>query len=129
MSSFSEIFKLLRVKRGWTQDDVGEKLKISRVNISKYESGSTPEIERLVKIADLFNVTVDYLLGSSGVSKHIFQEAMSTEDERQLKIFLDETEEMLRSKGNISEEKLSQILKFMELTFLEDLLDSRNNKN
>ncbi|MCL6445044.1 MAG: helix-turn-helix domain-containing protein [Alicyclobacillus sp.] len=66
MASFAERFRMLRESRGWTQDDVAEKLGVSRPTIAGYESeskGRIPREETLIKIAELFGCTIDYLLG------------------------------------------------------------------
>lgn len=54
--------KELRNKTGLTQTKTAENLGIPRINYNKYETTSTqPDIETLCKIADYFNVTLDYL--------------------------------------------------------------------
>ena len=68
MGVFPSRFKLLRESRNWTQDEVAEKLEVSRPTIAGYESvekNRIPREETLIKIADLFNVSIDYLLGRS----------------------------------------------------------------
>lgn len=68
MSSFSKRFKHLREAKGWTQDEIAEKLGVSRSAIAGYESESksrTPRKETLRNIADMFGVTIDYLLGGN----------------------------------------------------------------
>ena len=52
-----------RKKKGMTQEDMAEKLNLSRQAISKWESGSSfPDTENLLKLSFLFSVSVDYLL-------------------------------------------------------------------
>jgi len=55
--------KNLRESQGWTQFDLAEKLNVKQPTINRYENGRVPEPGMLCKIADLFNVTTDYLLG------------------------------------------------------------------
>lgn len=58
--------KELRMRHGWTQRYVAESLKISRVAYTRYEMGDRePDFEVVKKIADIFNVSIDYLLGKS----------------------------------------------------------------
>ena len=49
---------------GYTQRYMSELLKITQPSYIRYEKGSAePTLENLVKIADIFDVSVDYLLG------------------------------------------------------------------
>lgn len=59
----SEKITMLRKKNGWSQEELAEKLNISRQSVSKWESGaSIPDLERIVNMSQLFGVTTDYLL-------------------------------------------------------------------
>nr|DAH49989.1 MAG TPA: hypothetical protein [Caudoviricetes sp.] len=61
--AFPEKLKALRLKNGLTQDELGEKLYLSRTSISNYEYGKfEPDIKTIIDISDLFNVTIDELL-------------------------------------------------------------------
>ena len=61
--AFSEKLKALRLKNGLTQDELGEKLYLSRTSISYYEQGKfEPDIKTIIDISNLFNVTTDELL-------------------------------------------------------------------
>lgn len=59
--------KELRVKKGWSQDDLADKMGMTRANISNYERGINKNVpsETLKKFADKFGVSSDYLLGQS----------------------------------------------------------------
>lgn len=60
----------LRKANGMSQEQLAEKLNVSRQSISKWESGdSSPEIERVVELSNVFNVSTDYLLKSSEVDE------------------------------------------------------------
>lgn len=65
--SVQEIMKDLRVKRGWTQDEVAARTGMTRANISNIELGKNKNIpsEVLKRFADVFGVTSDYLLGKT----------------------------------------------------------------
>ena len=64
MSIFSDRLKELRKDRRLTQKQLASKLFIDDTSISKYENDKAmPENELLQKIADFFEVSVDYLLG------------------------------------------------------------------
>ena len=63
---FSERLKDLRKQAGLTQVDVAEKLGISQPAYASWERGvKKPTQENLVKIAQILNVSVDYLVGNS----------------------------------------------------------------
>jgi transcriptional regulator with XRE-family HTH domain len=56
--------KNLREKRGMSQSMLAEKFTLSQQTISAYERGERdPDTETLTKLADFFNVSIDYLLG------------------------------------------------------------------
>lgn len=53
----------LRKKNGWSQEELAEKLEVSRQTISKWEGAlSMPDLGRMLKIAQVFGVTTDYLI-------------------------------------------------------------------
>lgn len=65
---FGEKIKKLRKQKNWTQDQLAEKLFISRTAVSKWESGKGyPNIDSLKDIAKLFDKTVDDLLSSEEI--------------------------------------------------------------
>lgn len=53
----------LRKKNGWSQEDLAEKLNVSRQSVSKWESAqSIPELDKILQMSKVFGVTTDYLL-------------------------------------------------------------------
>src|SRR5690606_30065055 len=63
--NFGEKLKAERSKRGWSQEQFAEKLFVSRQSVSKWENGQNyPSIEIIIKVSDLFGVTIDELLRS-----------------------------------------------------------------
>ena len=63
-NTICSVIKMLRTDRQWTMVQVAEKLGVSLGAYQKYENGSRDvSTEMLCKIADLYNVTTDYLLG------------------------------------------------------------------
>ena len=58
----------LRIALGWNQVQLAEKLKISKQTVSNWENENIqPSIEMLIRIAKLFHVSTDYLLGLDNV--------------------------------------------------------------
>lgn len=52
-----------RKKNGWSQEELANKLGVSRQAVSKWESsGSIPDLQRILLMSELFGVTTDYLL-------------------------------------------------------------------
>ena len=61
----SENLRLLRKKRGLSQEDLAVRLNVVRQTVSKWEKGtSVPDAEMLTKIADILEATVSELLGA-----------------------------------------------------------------
>ncbi|MBQ1260209.1 MAG: helix-turn-helix transcriptional regulator [Clostridia bacterium] len=59
----AEKIVILRKKHGMSQEAFAEQLDVSRQAVSKWESGSSfPEIDKIVRISELFGVSTDYLL-------------------------------------------------------------------
>ncbi len=53
----------LRKRSGWSQEELAEKLDVSRQAVSKWESAQTvPNLEKILQMSELFGVTTDYLL-------------------------------------------------------------------
>ncbi|MES5867971.1 helix-turn-helix domain-containing protein [Bacillus cereus group sp. RP32] len=62
---FSERLKEEREKRNWSQNDLAEKIHVSRQSVSKWETGKNyPSIEIIIHLSDLFGITIDELLRS-----------------------------------------------------------------
>lgn len=60
---FGENLMRLRKQKGYSQEELAHILGVSRQSISKWENNSTtPELERIMKIAKLFNVSLDELI-------------------------------------------------------------------
>jgi transcriptional regulator with XRE-family HTH domain len=89
MGNFASVFKELRIKSGLTQQDIADRLKISRSSVGMYESGERePGFELLESIADFFNVDMNYLLGKKELSEHIPQPYYLNEDAREMAQFM-----------------------------------------
>lgn len=53
----------MRKKNGWSQEELAEKMNVSRQAVSKWESAqSVPELEKILLLGEIFGVTTDYLL-------------------------------------------------------------------
>ena len=53
----------LRKKNGWSQEELAEKMQVSRQAVSKWEGAQTiPDLKKILMLGNLFCVTTDYLL-------------------------------------------------------------------
>ena len=60
----------LRTASGWSQVDLAKKLGVAKQTVSNWENENIqPSIEMLVRLARLFNVTTDYLLGVDSIPR------------------------------------------------------------
>ena len=64
MTIFTERLKELRLKKGLTQTELGEKVGVKQNTFTNWEKGKRePSFENLIKLADLLEVTLDWLFG------------------------------------------------------------------
>ena len=83
----------LRKKNGWSQEELANKLGVSRQAVSKWEAAQTvPDLNRILSLASLFSVTTDYLL-----KDEIENEEYTSENEEKTgrKVSLSEANEYL----------------------------------
>jgi len=91
MTAIGERITQLRKAKDWSQDDLAKEINASRVMVGKYErADSSPSIDVIVKLAQVFDVSVDYLLGmglharySQDVLQRLDDIESLPEDERQ----------------------------------------------
>lgn len=66
--SFEKNLESLRKQKGWSQDDLADKLNLTRQAVSKWETGSSkPDIDNVKNISQLFSVRIDDLLNNEVV--------------------------------------------------------------
>ncbi|MFI3061353.1 helix-turn-helix domain-containing protein [Streptococcus suis] len=75
MKQLAQQIKNLRTTKNLSQDELAEKLYISRQAVSKWENGeATPDIDKLVQLAEIFGVSLDYLVLGKEPEKEIVVE-------------------------------------------------------
>lgn len=118
MGSFAQVFKDLRAKSKLTQQEMADKLNISRSSVGMYESGERePSFELLEQIADYFNVDMNYLLGKSELSEHIPQGYYLNDDAREMAQFMFENPEykvLFDASRKISKEDIITVKTIMD---------------
>ena len=66
MNIVSHSIKKLREEKGMTQDELAEKLNVTRQAVSNWETGKTqPDIETLTRLAEIFDVSVERIIYGS----------------------------------------------------------------
>ena len=87
MNTFSERLKACRLKKKstnslWTQSYAADKIGVARTTYTAYENGTkTPPLETINIIADLFEVSTDYLLGRTDSSELTLPNDFNTESQ------------------------------------------------
>lgn len=66
--TFSEKLQQLRKDKRLSQEELADKLEVSRQAISKWEVGEVPNLENLIKISKFFGCTLDYLVNDDAES-------------------------------------------------------------
>ena len=67
--NFAENLMALRRSRNWSQEELGQRLGVTRQTVSKWELGqTTPELEKLVELARLFDLSLDALVNGASTS-------------------------------------------------------------
>lgn len=101
----------LRKSKGLTQAEMAKKIDVHRATYSNYETGlRTPDYETLKKIADFFDVSVDYLLGRTddptppGINRAFYNLDDLTEEQKELIIKQIEIFKKLKAESKRKEE-------------------------
>ena len=87
----------LRKKNGWSQEELAEKLNVSRQAVSKWEGAqSVPDMGRIVQLSELFGVSTDYLLKDELEQTDVSQE--TTPDSLTRTVSMEEANAFLKTK-------------------------------
>lgn len=67
---FKNRIKFLRLEKGWTQSRLAGELKKTKATVCKWEKGiTTPSLETLIELAEMFDCSLDFLCGLSDVRR------------------------------------------------------------
>lgn len=87
----------LRKNYGWSQEELAEKMNVSRQSVSKWESTTAiPDINKILELAKLFGVTTDYLL-KDDIETTLFSDTDDTDS--RVRVSLQQAKEFLRLKA------------------------------
>ena len=131
---FAEKLKTLRKEKNISQEQLAEKINVSRQAITKWESGNgIPDIENLIAISALFNESLDSLLSEekSLISKHEFLYESRTEYDldspKRIDLKIGTAHEVIIEKTN--DEKIQVLAASNKLAFLAQQVKVKIDEN
>ena len=72
MATFHERLKELRIQKGFSQQDLADRIDQTKQNVSQYERGvRRPNMDKLQELCDIFNVSMDYITGKEDVTPRL----------------------------------------------------------
>lgn len=90
----------LRKKNGWSQEELAEKMNVSRQAVSKWESAQTiPDLEKILQLGRLFDVTIDYLLKDEMEDEEFIHDSV---DSAVKKVSLEEANQYIKYRKKVS---------------------------
>jgi len=113
----SSRLKELRMKAGLTQDELAEKLELKQSTIGMIETNKrSTSSDTIIKLADFFNTSVDYLLGRTDDPNPILDKANTN--------FSPEIRKIARAGEKMTPDKSQRMLKILQNVFPEEFEDS-----
>ncbi|WP_339171769.1 helix-turn-helix domain-containing protein [Anoxybacillus sp. FSL W8-1294] len=75
LQHIGEQIRRLRNAHDWTQEQLAQRLNVSRSKVSKWENGEVlPDLQSIIDMSDLFRVSTDFLLGKHPTDEQLLQE-------------------------------------------------------
>lgn len=109
--SFSSKLKALRNENKMTQQYIADRLNVARSTVAGYETKNRqPSHEKLTALADLFHVTVDYLLDDTSVSL----------EDAPCNIYADDERKLVARYRRLSPEGREKLLEYIHLLELDE---------
>lgn len=100
---YGEILKKLRTDKGLSQKELTDRLTLNRSTYARYETSSTqPDFDTLSKLADFYNVSVDYILGRTNDKDALHTQAgISDENYNNLNAYQKEVIDFFLTRENL----------------------------
>lgn len=119
---FSMIFQKLRSEAGLKQEEMAQKLGVSKSTIGMWETGKRlPSPESYEQVADYFNVDIDYLYGRSEIRQRVnynvpakYTDAELRKDERELLSYYNQLNDTGKAKAIIDISDMTELRKYTE---------------
>ena len=117
--TFAEKLRMLRKQKGLSQGEVARRLHFQRATYGQYEQGRRhPDYETLIKIADFYDISVDYLLGRESFAQVIdIKEALE-----------DPTKSVTWGDQKLSDEERRKLLAIFRVIWEEVFADKEDRK-
>ena len=116
----TERLKKMRKEHGYKQLDIADKIGTGRTTYAKYETGDIqPPIDQVIRLSDLFDVSVDYLLGKSNDRTSPNAKKSDIRDPDIIKI--------QRARENLGPVDREKMMKLLMLTFEEAFPKEKND--
>lgn len=107
--TFGQRLKALRTEKCLTQLELAHKVNLSKANISKYESDNIePNLDTLNLFSELFDVSLDFLLGKSAITKQEMNLQSDTELMKKQKL-------LLESARQLTKEEMEKVMEYVDL--------------
>lgn len=106
MNTFGNVLKQLRLQKGLSQVDFAKIINVAKGTVSNWEKGNrNPDHQMLLKIANFFNVSIDYLLCNTDAIENSvnskWQPELTKKDEKDIEKSLNKTLEMLENQEGL----------------------------
>lgn len=122
MASFGSRISSLRKQKGLSQQELADRLNVSKSSIAMYETEKRePDFEILERLAEYFSVSIDYLIGRAnsntlvGVNLNVDPEIADLLEKLQQKGAELEATAILRTASKMDKEQLKDVLKVFEM--------------
>lgn len=119
--TFGSRLKKLRQNYNMTQQDLATAIRLSKANVSKYESDQIqPSMETIVIISELFNVSIDYLLGKPTIISIAKSNGIKSPGDAPTDVITkhvdlsDAEKKILDACENLSPEQLEKVVEYVE---------------
>lgn len=114
MRVFGDVLRELRQTKKLTMKELGEKIGLTESAVSMYERNvRRPNYEKLEKIADFFNVDMEYLLGKSNIPNRHTSSQITADINEDIML-------ILRAVKKMSEKDRKRMIQMLKIAFQEE---------
>ena len=119
MATFHERLRELRIQKGYSQQDLADRIDQTKQNVSQYERGvRRPNMDKLQELCDIFNVSMDYITGKENVTPRL----VDSEGIRAMEIFDNNKEIEQIAKSIYERQELRELFRSARECDPEDVL-------